>query len=229
MAYDKGYMFLRMLEEAFGRDSWDRFLAAYFDRFAFQSMTSAKFLAHLREQLISNRTDAEALERDLRLDAWVYGPGLPRNAPSIRSPAFDQVEGQLRAWVDGLAAADLRTEGWTTHHRLHFIRNLPSSLTVERLAELDRTFGFSDSGNAEILHAWLLQAVTHAYEPAEPVLERFLTVMGRLKFLEPLYSRLAETPEGLVRAREIYREARPSYHPVAREAIDRILAQDGGS
>jgi len=42
IAYDKGYFFLRMLEEKVGREQWDwdAFLKDYFDKFAFQSMTT---------------------------------------------------------------------------------------------------------------------------------------------------------------------------------------------
>jgi hypothetical protein len=47
--------------------------------------------------------------------------------------------------------------------------------------------------------------------------------MGRRKFLKPLYTELAKTPEGLEMARRIYAKARPSYHPVAYTTIDEIL------
>ena len=65
--------------------------------------------------------------------------------------------------------------------------------------------------------------VEASYEPSYPAVERFLTVQGRRKFLTPLYSRLARTPEGLEMARRIYRKARPGYHSVSRGTIDELL------
>ncbi len=42
--YEKGALFLRQLELAFGRDRFDKFLRGYFDHFAFQSITTADFV-----------------------------------------------------------------------------------------------------------------------------------------------------------------------------------------
>ena len=58
---------------------------------------------------------------------------------------------------------------------------------------------------------------------AGPALERFLIGVGRYKYLEPLYTRLAETAEGLERSRAIYAKARPGYHSVVTQKIDEIL------
>ena len=46
---------------------------------------------------------------------------------------------------------------------------------------------------------------------------------GRRKFLKPLYTELAKTEGGKQRARAIYAQARPRYHAVSSEAIDKIL------
>jgi hypothetical protein len=51
----------------------------------------------------------------------------------------------------------------------------------------------------------------------------FLKSVGRRKFLKPIYSELMKTPEGQARARAIYAEARPGYHPIAQTSIDGIV------
>jgi hypothetical protein len=68
-----------------------------------------------------------------------------------------------------------------------------------------------------------MQSIKNQYEPALPALEKFLTSMGRRKFLKPLYEELAKTPAGLQRAKTIYAKARPTYHPVSSGTIDKIL------
>lgn len=220
IAYEKGRLFLRMLEEHFGRPRWDGFLRSYFDSHLFQSMSTSGFLSSLREHLLED--DAQLWSR-LQIDAWVYGPGLPGNCPVPRSPEFERVEEQVRQWLDGRAASQLNTDGWTTHHWLHFLRTLPLSMATGRLQDLDAAFGFTTSGNSEILAAWFRHTIASGYPAADAALERFLTTVGRRKFLEPLYQQLAQTPQGLERARKIYQKARPGYHPVSYQTIDQIL------
>jgi leukotriene-A4 hydrolase len=91
------------------------------------------------------------------------------------------------------------------------------------MGELDRAFGFTRSGNSEVLSNWLQKAVEVRYTAAYPAVERFLTSQGRRKFLRPLYQKLAEHPEDADFARRIYAQARPTYHPVSRGTIDQIL------
>ena len=100
---------------------------------------------------------------------------------------------------------------------------MPPSLSDAQLADLDRTFGLSRSGNSEILFAWLRIAITHHYRPALPALERFLTMQGRRKFLRPLYEDLMATSWGKTEAKRIYARARPTYHAVATTTLDAIV------
>jgi leukotriene-A4 hydrolase len=221
IAYDKGAAFLRMVERTVGRERFDAYLRSYFDRHAFQPMTTERFLADLRANLIQG--DPE-LERQLRLDEWVYGPGLPANVLVPESDAFDRVEAQARAFAAGSAASSLDTQGWTTQEWQHFLGALPQKLPVARLADLDQAFGLTRQGNSEILFAWLRIAIRNRYEQAMPALEAFLTSQGRRKFLKPLYEDLMAQEEwGRALARRIYQRARPLYHPVATGTLDQIV------
>lgn len=221
IAYEKGAALLRTLEEAVGRPRWDAYLRSYFDRHAFQPMTTEAFLTDLRANLIQGDT---ALERRLRLDEWVYQPGIPGNATVPQSSGFEQVERQAEAFTRGTPAARLGTEGWSTQEWQHFLGVLPPELTAAQLADLDRTFDLSEQGNSEILFAWLQTAVRNRYQPAIPALERFLTEQGRRKFLAPLYQGLMDKGEwGESLARRIYAQARPTYHSVSTNTIDTIV------
>jgi aminopeptidase N len=218
IAYEKGGFLLRRIEEVVGRQRFDKFLRSYFDRHAFQSMDTERFLAVLDRELLAKRP---ALREEVR--RWIYEPGLPETVPQPRSQAFARVEAQARAFAEGTPAAQLATQGWSTHEWLHFLQSLPSPLAGETMADLDATFHLSDSGNSEILQAWLLLAIESDYQPAYPALERFLTTIGRRKFLRPLYEALAKTPAGMERALRIYEQARPGYHAVSRQTVDKIL------
>jgi hypothetical protein len=228
IAYDKGALFLRLLEEAAGRERFDAFLRSYFDTYAFRSMTTDGFLEVLERELLG---PAGLSAEELQVAAWVDGPGVPDNAPVSVSTAFDAVDRDLAALADGRPVADLATDGWVTQQWLHFVRGLPAQLDGDRLAELDRVLGFSESGNSEVLCAWLTRAVDWGlvfHDPrVEAALERFLVGQGRRKFLKVLYEGLARTPEGLALAARIYAVARPGYHAVARGTVDGIVGQPG--
>ncbi len=220
LPYEKGSLFMRLIEETAGRARFDAYLRDYFDRFAFVPMTTEMFLADMRSRLLSQVPGAE--ER-LGIAAWTSGPGLPSNAPQARSEAFARVEAQAAVFGSGTPAASLEASNWSSLEWLHFIHSLPQDISVDRLRELDARFRFSESGNSEILFSWLDLGITRDYREVYPAVERFLTSQGRRKFLRPLYTKLAATPAGREVAERIYARARPTYHPVSQEAIDAIL------
>jgi aminopeptidase N len=224
VAYDKGALFLRTLERRVGRERWDPLLRSWFDEHAFQSATTEDFVRFLDERLLgAGASPAAAATSHDEVRAWVYGPGIPPGAALAESGLLRAVDAALQRFAGGAPASALPTAEWSSHQWVHFVRNLPADLPLERLGELDAAFRLSDSGNSEILFAWLMQAIEHGYDPAYPALERFLTTMGRRKFLKPLYEELAKTPEGLALAKRIYATARPTYHPVAVGTVDEIL------
>jgi hypothetical protein len=222
IAYEKGAAFLQTIESVVGRERLDAFLRDYFDRFAFQPMSAERMVAYMNEKLF--RGD-EASRVDVQ--RWIHQPGIPTNIPPVQAAAFAAVDSQVTAWKNGGPTSAIAADKWSTHEWLHFLGALPDTVSTARLAELDRTFRLSSSGNSEILGAWLLIAIRNRYEPAFPALDRFLTSQGRRKFLTPLYAELAKTDWGRARAMNIYRRARPTYHSVAVGTIDRVLNWSG--
>lgn len=220
VAYEKGYFFLRHLEGLVGREKFDTFLKEYFKSNAFETMTTEGFVQYLHKNLLEPE-NVEITEQTYQ--AWIFEPGLPESMPEVNSERFNEVERQLEAWQNGTPPEKLEVKEWSSHEWLHFIRNLPESTSAEQLKELDRAFGFTNSGNSEILAGWFMHAIAREYEPAYPALREFLISAGRRKFLMPLYKKLMETPKGAEMARNIYETARPNYHFVSVNSIDKLL------
>lgn len=220
--YEKGALFLRQLEARFGREVLDAFLTEWFTSRAFTSVSTPDFLAYLRSGLMARhpgRIDEAFIE------AWLTGTGIPADAVLPESDAFARVDAQRTAWEQGSRdTRALEVEGWTVQEWLHFLDGLARPLATARLAELDARFGLTASRNAEIAHAWFRLAIASDYAPARPALERYLTGIGRRKLIVPLYRELAKTPEGLAFAQRVYAIASPSYHVVARDTIEPLLA-----
>ncbi len=236
--YEKGALFLRHLEQTFGRARFDQFLKSYFNHFAFQSITTEQFVGYLKQHLLDKYP---ALAAKVPVDEWIYKPGLPVSAPRPTSPAFAQVARQAQRWLSReIPATSISTAKWTTQEWLHFLKfvqesfesagspgasatQLSQTKKAKLLSELDRAFRLTPSGNSEIAFQWLLMSIRNHYEPAYPRLEEFLLSVGRRKFIKPLYEELAKTPEGKKRALTIYRRARSGYHPIAVASIDEVL------
>ncbi|HEX5132382.1 MAG TPA: M1 family metallopeptidase [Candidatus Krumholzibacteria bacterium] len=226
--YEKGYLFLRMLEDSFGRETFDAFLRQYFDSHAFQTMTTTEFVAYLKQELFKGD---EAKYAELQVDAWVYGTGLPSNAPEPRSTRFETVDAQRAAFVKGTPAAKLQTTGWTTNEWQRFLDNLPQPLSAARLADLENTFHFN-AANAVVQRSWFPNVIAANWQPGYPAIEHFLITIGRRYLLRPVYLKLSETPEGMEFARRVYAKARPGYHSITVNGIDTVLKwneSDGAS
>lgn len=207
--YVKGALLLRQMEQVFGRHAFDRFLCSYFDHFAFQSITTSEALAYLGKELF-DRFPNES--RGIRLDEWVFRPGLPLSAPRAHSVALEKV-----------TQGPSDTEKWNTQQWLEYLQTRGRPLDRQAMENLDKRFHLTATGNYEILAEWLLLTVESGYEPAYERLRQFLLNVGRMKFLRPLYNALNKTPEGREKALAFYAEAKPLYHPIAQTAIERVL------
>jgi leukotriene-A4 hydrolase len=221
LPYEKGALFLRSLEELFGRERFDAYLRGYFDRFAFQSILTEDFLEDLRTNLLASDSGRA---RSIPLDTWIAAPGLPDQAPRPASAALDSVARVAEDWSAGRIPTErIPFAGWSTHQRIQFLRRLPVPLPASRMAELDAAFGLTGTRNNEVAFQWLLMSLRSGYEPANARLEEFLVSIGRRKYIKPLYEELVKTPEGAARARAVYARARPGYHPIAVDTMDRIV------
>ncbi len=218
VAYEKGRFFLQTVEEIVGRERFDVFLKKYFTENKFKTMDTEGFLDYLNTHLLSTEEQSA-----LQANEWIYGPGLPDNAPSPYSTELDRVEMAIAKFNNGrIDASEIDATGYTTHHWLYFLRGL-KNLNTERMEQLDETFAFTQTGNSEIACDWFKHVIEQNYTPAYPAMKLFLTSVGRRKFLTPLYTRLAATPANKQWAKDVYIEARPGYHSVSYNTVDEIL------
>ena len=219
IAYDKGFLFLRMIEETVGRAPFDAFLSEYFTKHAFKVMDTDNFIEYLESNLLTDEATRDAVN----LTAWIDGAGLPDNCPKIQSDRIEQVDIAVECWASGgMATSDLLWNDWIYQERYRFLKSIPSSVSVAKLDELNTTFKISSTGNNEVLFAWLEQAVLKGHEASYDRLETFLINVGRRKFLTPLYKALLDTEQTNM-ALSIYKKARPNYHSVATGTMDELL------
>ena len=233
VAYEKGAAFLQTIERIVGRERFDAWLKGYFERNAFRPMTTERFLEDIRTHLVTTR----ALEDQLMMDAWIYQPGMPSNWVPPVSGAFEPVDAAARAFfAESGPASAIPWAGWSTQERQRFLAWRPENagagadwMTDAQLADLESTLNLRQEGNSEIVFSWLQIAIQHRYQPAVPTLERFLTAMGRRKFVLPLFTSLwAEGDWGRNIATPLYARARPGYHPITSGSVDAVVGRPAG-
>ncbi|MDI9319691.1 MAG: M1 family metallopeptidase [Phycisphaerales bacterium] len=216
--YEKGALFLWLIEQNVGREKWDLFLKKYFEEHAFKTITTEKFLAYLGKNLLKGDS---ALYKKININAWVYGPGIPANAPRAAMERFEKVNAERKKFLKENNGKNLITQNWTTHEWLHFLRKMPKTLSLEQMKSLDEAFHFTQSKNSEIADLWFIMAVRANYVNAYGAMEQFLSITGRQKFILPLYQEMMQTGKKEM-AKNIYKKYRANYHPLAQSKLDKI-------
>ena len=174
---------------------------------------------------------SELLERDRELAAqvdvrpWLTRARAARRRAAARSRALDARRSGAGALARGRGPGELddrglgrRSSGCTSS------RACRRPARRDAMAELDRAFGLTRSAATARSCAsgcgrdrsTTTRRPTSAWKP-------FLMNVGRRKFLKPLYTELAKTEAGRLRALAIYARARAGYHPIAQGTIDCIV------
>jgi leukotriene-A4 hydrolase len=216
--YKKGQLFLETMEDIYSREVFDPFLTSYFNHFAFQSISSEQFLDYLDENLLSKYPGKFSREQ---AEEWLYQPGVPEIAKIPHSETLDQAENLAGSWATGeVAATAIPMSEWSPHAAVHFINNLPLELSEEQLNELDDSFGFSNTRNAEISRAWFIQVANRRHLPAYKAMEAHLNHYGRTRLIKPVYVALAKNGEDTELAHQLFEDAKSSYHPLTISSIE---------
>jgi len=221
IAYDKGYLFLRTLEEKVGKKIFDVFLKNYFASHAFKTMTTEKFVSYLNKNLLEKNNIT------FNTKEWIYNPGIPENQAVINSNAFSKVEKTLQDFVYKNTIDKGITKNWTPQEWVHFIRNFPKNMTAKHMQLLDDTFALSRNSNSYIAMVWYEQAINLNYHGnnVDAEIEAFLTRVGRRWYVNTIFKafkRNNRTAEAL----KIYSKSRPNYHAVTIHTIDQLLELD---
>jgi aminopeptidase N len=221
--YEKGYLFLRRIEEAVGRPRFEAFLRGYIERFRFRSITTDTFLDALDALLPEARGAVDLAE-------WLDAGGLPADAPRPLSPKLDALEARAKALgsvgLDDLGGVPTRAEvmGWGASSWQVYLSLTPETVPAVALAALDARHHLSSARNAELRVGFLSLAARSGYRAADGAIELALGSLGRMKYLRPLYAGLLRSGDaGRALARACFDRYHRGYHPVAATVLRGML------
>lgn len=218
IAYNKGYFFLRTIEEKVGREKFDAFLKNYFQSHAFGVMTTEGFIDILTSELLTQQQAEE-----IGVDQWIYSSGLPANTAVVQSAELEKVDELRLKWEgNSISNIDLPWNNWSYQERYRFLSNIDSDVSLEKVQSLDASFHISKIGNSEVLFAWFMLSIQAKNEAVFVDLAIFLEKVGRRKFVAPLYEAM-ENNGYHVTALSIYAHCRGNYHAVTQNTVDETL------
>jgi leukotriene A-4 hydrolase/aminopeptidase len=222
IAYNKGALFLSVIEKTVGREKFDVFLKGYFRKFSFRTITTKKFYEYLKVNLLDKNEGSAA---KIQADKWIFGDGIPANVFKTTSERYNTAITAAKKWTDGTPAASLGidSKAWKYQQWIYFLRAIPKDLTQAQMADLDKSFKLTQATNNEILGEWLKVVAHNKYQAAYPAVEAFLLSVGRTKYIRPIYAILAQDAETKPMAMRIYQRARHNYHPISARILDGIL------
>lgn len=91
------------------------------------------------------------------------------------------------------------------------------------MRKLDENLHFKSWGNSEVAAEWYVLAINSGYDDIKPNIQRFLTKIGRRKYLIPIYTALTNDEKNLQWAKSVFEQAKMNYHFVSKSSIEKLL------
>lgn len=245
VAYEKGFHLLYALERLVGEDTFLELVAAYLKKFAYKTVTTDEF----REFCMTfwKDSNAKAHEKVVAFDwdMWLIGTGMPP-LPSFNRALVETAESLAQAWVDidqevkqshesfkqisEVEPPKVNIDEWTSGQKICFLDALlkllqddgnghPKKLHIFTLEQMQKMYGFQKSQNAEILFRYCMLAVQSEDSSVYPIVQRFITTQGRMKYIRPLYRAMFSSSSGKEFAVDTFLKHKDFYHPIASKMI----------
>jgi hypothetical protein len=104
-----------------------------------------------------------------------------------------------------------------------FIRKLPKKINPNFMQKLDQNLHFNTWRNSEVATEWYVLAINSGYDAIRPNIKKFLTKVGRRKYLMPIYTALSKNKADLMWAKSVFDTAKDNYHFVSKSSIESLL------
>lgn len=216
-----------------GADKFAGFMKAYFNHFKFSTVTSQSFV----EFFESYFKDIPAI-KEFDWETWLHKPGMPET-PTFDRTLSAECEGLADAWIsvdDGETAAGILPKhdisNWSTGRKTCFLDSLMGTcterkrpLSLSTIASMKEMYHMQKSKNSEVLFRFCMLAVEAGDSSILPVVVRFITSQGRMKFVRPLYRALFNSKMGKDIAVKTFLQHKDFYHPIATKMLAADLVE----
>jgi leukotriene-A4 hydrolase len=238
--YEKGFHLLYYLEKLVGKATWDKFIPHYFTTWMMKSLDSYDFKATLLDFFASDKEAAKALE-SVDWDSWFYRPGLPPKPDfdtSIVDKCYslaDNWESNVRLHTQHLPSNKLTTnqdykpqasdiEGWSANQIVVFLEKIQlfkTPIPASQSKAMGAAYSLTNTRNVELSSRYFGIGLTAKDESVYQPTAELLGKVGRMKFVRPLYRKLARVDRALAVA--TFEKNKDFYHPICRAQVEKDL------
>ncbi|CAH1169848.1 unnamed protein product [Phaedon cochleariae] len=206
--YEKGQTFLRWLEARVGGpEKFEPFLREYFEEFKYRSIDTSDFKGFFEKRFPECG--------DVDWDTWLYSPGMPPVIPQYDTSLAvicDTLLDKFYQW-DGEGSLPISEEdggSLSTNQKIYFFQKISDqeAQPIQKLILLEKLFNLDKMKNAEIKFRWLRICLKARWEDKVHDVLTWINIVGRMKFVRPLYRELFQWEATKLRAIENFKANR---------------------
>jgi len=229
VAYERGFNFLLNLERKVGTKKFEAFFQEYIRHFGGGTLTSEDFREFFVRHFSADKKARAAIE-DVDWNAWYYSTGMPPEVVEYDRSLAEASELLAHKWMEvdrghasGLPLVNL--DSWSTNQITCFLDVMVAltgsfqPLKISTLKAMNDLYGFMETRNSEILLRYCRLAISAEDESVLPVVVRFITTQGRMKFIRPLYKALYHSQMGRDIAVSTFLQHKDFYHPIGAKMV----------
>ncbi|CAF2681247.1 unnamed protein product [Rotaria sp. Silwood2] len=199
--YYKGAAFLWHLEQNIvGSESkFDEFLRSYISKFERKILNTDDFIQYFQSYF------PQAPSVDWQ--SWLYTPGMPPITHDFSTQLEEQCR-ELAAQESCITKEQMNMlSAKQVAYLLNLLLNQQSKITYDYIKQLDANCDMSKYSNCEICFRWYQLCIRFKYEKPLDNIFKFLEIIGRMKFVKPLYTEFKSSwPEMMPRVQTFFDE-----------------------
>lgn len=166
--------------------------------------------------------------KDFDWHTWLYCTGMPPSKPHFDKTLAESSKKLATAWYEvdrsGKMVPSVNVNLWSSNQVTCFLDSLldlcqDKPLKLKTLSAMKQQYGFEATKNSEILYKFCALAIAAEDESMIPVVVRFVTTQGRMKFTRPLYKALYRSKMGSELAVKTFLAHKHIYHPICSKMV----------
>lgn len=216
--YYKGAALLWHLEQNIVRSEsqFDEFLRAYIVRFGGKILNTDDFIQFFQASF----PQAPAVD----WQSWLYTPGMPPVTHDF-STELEQHCRQLAGQSSPLTNEQMSAlNAKQVAYLLNLLLNQPTLTNLDYIKQTDANCDMSTYSNCEIRFRWYQLCIRAKYDKPVDEIFKFLELIGRMKFVKPLYTEFkASWPEMLPRVKAFFEAHKQYMNPITVKQIETRL------
>ncbi|KRX00695.1 Armadillo-type fold [Pseudocohnilembus persalinus] len=235
--YVKGCQFLMYLERQLGINGeqiFQEFLKRYFIQFEQQSIDYEEFMIFYRS-FLKERLDQQQFQQyfdTLKLQEWLYEPGLPIETSSFESSKLNQMNDLLNQFIKNpliIIQDPLKFHNLENDLKPLFLNGiLQNKQKIKSFNNVISQMETQLQMNANYLHKyeigvkWMLLAISASHQKTIEQVEQIVGSVGRMKYLRPIYKALIQNGYKNL-AQKIFQKNKLFYHTIAAKMIGKDI------